>query len=341
MMVARKVAIILFNLGGPDSLKAVRPFLFNLFNDPDIIAAPGLVRTPLAALISTLRNKAAQENYAKMGGRSPLLEETQKQAAALDAALAARGAVEAKCFIAMRHWRPFTRTTVEDAAAWGATEALLLPLYPQFSQSTTASSFAEWRRRSTLPARALCCWPASEKFVAAHAEAIFETWRAAGSPPAPRVLFSAHGLPERAIEAGDPYQEHVEMTVAAVRARLPADWEHAICYQSRVGPLAWIGPSTEEEIDRAIADRRGVIVSPIAFVSEHIETLVELDIDYAERAAPLPFYLRAPALGARASFIDALADLVAAALERPFGSFSETGDRLCSAGRRLCPMDAA
>jgi ferrochelatase len=336
----RKVAVILFNLGGPDTLAAVRPFLFNLFNDPDIIAAPGFIRTPLAALISTLRNKSAQANYAKMGGRSPLLEETQKQAAALDAALAARGVADAKCFVAMRHWRPFTAEAAEAAAAWGATEALLLPLYPQFSQSTTASSLAEWRRRASLPARTLCCWPASDKLAAAHAEAIMEAWRAGGSPAAPRVLFSAHGLPERAIAAGDPYQEQVEQTVAAVRAKLPPDWDHAICYQSRVGPLKWIGPSTEEEIDRAIGDRRGVIVSPIAFVSEHIETLVELDIDYAARAAPLPFFLRAPALGARALFIAALADLVVAALARPLGVFSETGARLCSAGRRLCPMVA-
>ncbi|NWG53960.1 MAG: ferrochelatase [Hydrogenophilaceae bacterium] len=337
----RRIAVILFNLGGPDSLGAVRPFLFNLFNDPDIITAPGFIRTPLAMLISTLRDKPAQANYAKMGGRSPLLEETQKQAAALDAALAARNIANAKCFIAMRHWRPFTRTAADEAAAWGASEALLLPLYPQFSQSTTGSSLAEWRRRSSLPARTLCCWPASEKFVAAHAEAILETWRNAGAPENPRVLFSAHGLPERAIAAGDPYQEHVEMTVAAVRARLPSDWDHAISYQSRVGPLKWIGPSTEEEIDRAIADRRGVIVSPIAFVSEHIETLVELDVDYAARAAPLPFYLRVPALGARALFIEALADLVALSLSRPPGIFSASGQRLCSAGRRLCPMVAA
>jgi ferrochelatase len=154
------------------------------------------------------------------------------------------------------------------------------------------------------------------------------------------VLFSAHGLPERAIAAGDPYQWHAERSVAAVRALLPAEWEHAICYQSRVGPLKWIGPSTEEEITRAGRDETGVIVSPIAFVSEHIETLVELDIDYAilARERGLPFYIRAPALGVAEGLIETLAELVEAALARPRGIHSESGARLCPPYFGLCPM---
>lgn len=334
-----KTAIILCNLGGPDSPEAVRPYLFNLFNDRFILQAPQPMRTALAWLISTTRAKTARANYAKIGGRSPLFAETRKQADALDAALAGRG-LAAKCFVAMRHWRPFTAAAAQAAADWGATQALILPLYPQFSGATTASSIAEWRRSSILPARAICCWPASHAFAQAHAAAILETWRNHGAPARPRVLFSAHGLPERAVAAGDPYQSHVEMTVAAVRPLLPPDWETRICYQSRVGPLKWIGPSTEEEIDRALADRQGVIVSPIAFVSEHIETLVELDMDYRERAADLPYYLRAPALGARADFIAMLADLVEAALARPDQVASETGARLCAARFKLCPMAA-
>jgi ferrochelatase len=334
----RRVAVILCNLGGPDSLAAVRPFLFNLFNDPLIVPLPALVRNPLAWLIATMRAKAARANYAKMGGSSPLLAETRKQADALEAVLTNRG-VTAKCFVAMRHWRPFTGEAAAAAQAWGATEALLLPLYPQFSASTTASALEEWRRCSTLPTSAVCCWPDATSFVRAHAEAVLQTWREAGSPPHPRVLFSAHGLPARAIAAGDPYQWQVERTCAAVRSLLPHEWETRVCYQSRVGPLEWIGPSTQETIDEALRDRVGVIVSPIAFVSEHVETLVELDIDYRERGAALPFYLRVPALGAGSRFVEALADLAIASLERRCPVASQTGVRICPPEFKLCPME--
>jgi ferrochelatase len=339
----RKVAIILCSLGGPDAPASVRPFLFNLFNDRYVIGLPQPFRAALAWLISTLRAKPARANYAKMGGASPLLPETEKQAAALAAALAKRALpAEMRCFIAMRHWRPFTQDAAKAAADWGATEALVLPLYPQFSGATTASALAAWRAVSTLPSSAVCCWSAGAKFARAHADAILSVWRAAGSPRGPRVLFSAHGLPERDIAKGDPYQWHAERSVAAVRALLPADFGHAICYQSRVGPLKWIGPSTDEEIRRAGADGKGVIVSPIAFVSEHIETLVELDMDYAAlaRECALPFYLRAPALGVADGLIETLADLVETALARQ-GVASDSGARLCPAAFSRCPMALA
>jgi ferrochelatase len=239
----------------------------------------------------------------------------------------------------MRHWRPFTAEAFTEAKAWGATEALVLPLYPQFSRSTTASALAEWRRCALFPASAVCCWPEAPGFVRAHAEVIRDVWESAGAPPRPRVLFSAHGLPERAVKAGDPYQWQVERTCAAVRLLLPSDWETRICYQSRVGPLRWIGPSTEEAIDEAAHDRTGVIVSPIAFVSEHVETLVELDMDYRARAVSLPFYLRAPALGVSEGLIEALADLAEAALEQPGKVASQTGARICPARFKLCPME--
>lgn len=340
IMTSRRVAVILFNLGGPDSLKAVRPFLFNLFNDGAIIGAPQPLRFLIAQLISRTREKSARANYAKMGGKSPLLEETEKQARALEQELAQRVAnVSFRCFAAMRYWRPFTKDAARAAKEWGATDVILLPLYPQFSTTTTGSSLQAWRRACDLPSAAICCHPAASAFAQAHADAIMDAWRAGGSPPKPRVLFSAHGLPQSVVDRGDPYQWQIERSAEAIRVKLPAEWETRVCYQSRVGPLEWLGPSTEEEIERAGRDNRGVIVSPIAFVSEHIETLVELDIDYAQRAKvlALPYYLRAKALGTHPRFIAALADLAERALAAPGTVQSEGGARLCPAACGKCP----
>lgn len=311
----RKIAVVLFNLGGPDSIAAIQPFLFNLFNDPAIIRAPAPIRLALAHLISRLRAPKVAPNYQLMGGRSPLVPETQKQAEALVTELQTLWAgrdVEVKAFLAMRYWRPLTKDAVAAVRAWGADEVVLTPLYPQFSTTTTGSSLGAWKAAGGGPARLICCYPSAEGFVEAHAEAVRETWEAAGKPLPARVLFSAHGLPQRVIDEGDPYQTQVEETVAAVSARLPAGLQAQVCYQSRVGPLKWIGPSTEDALETAAQDKVGVIVSPIAFVSEHIETLVELDDEYRERAEELgvPFYLRAPALGVRPGYIRALAELV-------------------------------
>jgi ferrochelatase len=249
----RKVAIVLFNLGGPDGPAAVRPFLFNLFNDPAIIGLPGVVRTPLAALISSRREKLAQANYDIMGGGSPLLPETERQAEALTASLRERmPGVEARCFIAMRYWKPFTADAARAVAEWAPDEIVLLPLYPQFSTTTTGSSLGEWRRRykGAGRTRTLCCYPDAEGFVAAYARLIDETHAKAGRPPV-RLLLSAHGLPERVVQRGDPYQAQVEATAAAIVARLPGQWDWRVCFQSRVGPLKWIGPATEDEVRRA------------------------------------------------------------------------------------------
>jgi ferrochelatase len=339
IITSRRVAIILFNLGGPDDPKAVRPFLFNLFNDRAIIPYPQPIRFLLAMLIARSRERFARSNYDLMGGRSPILPETLKQAEALDAVIAKRiDNVSFKCFPAMRYWRPLVRDAAKAAEAWGATDVILLPLYPQYSTTTTASSLRAWKDVSKLPAATVCCYPAGQKFAQAHAEAIIETWRNAGSPPNPRVLFSAHGLPKRVVEAGDPYQWQVEQSVAAVKRALPSEWTTRICYQSRVGPLQWLAPSTEAEIIAAARDLIGVIVTPIAFVSEHVETLVELDIEYAQLAAErgAPFYLRAPALGAAPRFIDALADLVERALQAPGKVQSESGGRICPAEFGRC-----
>jgi ferrochelatase len=243
----------------------------------------------------------------------------------------------------MRYWKPFTKDAAKAAEAWGATDVILLPLYPQFSSTTTASSLSAWRKASKLPASTICCYPAGAQFAQAHADAILKTWRGAGSPTTPRLLFSAHGLPQSVIERGDPYQWQVEQSVAAVRRQLPADWDIRVCYQSRVGPLKWIGPATEAEIHQAGKDGVGVMLCPIAFVSEHVETLVELDIEYAQvaRNLELPYYLRTPALGADPRFIDALADLAERALSAPGKVQSESGGRICPAVNGLCAQGGA
>lgn len=314
-----RVAVVLFNLGGPDSLEAVRPFLFNLFRDPAIITLPAIARYPLAALISTTRNKMAQANYAIMGGRSPQLPETEAQAVALQAELVARG-VEAKTFIAMSYWKPFVRDTAADVAAWAPDQIVLLPLYPQFSTTTTASSLKAWAKSYKGPgqSRAIGCYPTAPGVVEAYATEIRKTWNAAGRPANVRLLFSAHGLPQQVIDRGDPYEVQIRATAAAIAERLPelSDWE--VCFQSRVGRLKWIGPSTDDAIRKAADDGVGVLISPIAFVSEHIETLVELDHEYAELAAGLGLapYLRARTPGVTGSFIAELANAVESALLR-------------------------
>ena len=314
-----KLAVVLFNLGGPDSLAAVRPFLFNLFRDPAIIQLPAVARYPLAALISTTRNKTAQANYAIMGGRSPLLPETEAQAAALEAELSRQG-LEAKTFIAMRYWKPFTEATARAVAAWAPDEIVLLPLYPQFSTTTTGSSLEAWTKAYRGPgrSRAIGCYPNADGVVDAHVGEIRKVWEAAGRPPNLRLLFSAHGLPQQVVDGGDPYEAQIRATAAAIAARLPEipDWQ--VCFQSRVGRLKWIGPATDEAIRQAAADGKGVIVSPIAFVSEHVETLVELDVEYAELAHELGVspYLRARTPGVAAPFIAELARAVTGALDR-------------------------
>jgi ferrochelatase len=333
-------AIILFNLGGPDSPEAVQPFLFNLFNDPAIITLPNPLRWLIAKLIARRRASVAREIYAKIGGRSPLRENTEAQAQALEAALGEGH----RCFVAMRYWRPFVGETVRAVQDWAPEEIVLLPLYPQFSSTTTASSLKSWSdaaRRSGLdvPTRTICCYPRESGFVAALAKLI----RAARSEVAGvrhRVLFSAHGLPEKIVAAGDPYRWQVEATVARLLERLAApDLHWVICYQSRVGPLAWIGPSTDSEIARAGKDGVAAVVVPVAFVSEHSETLVELDIEYRHLAekAGVPRYVRAATVGTAPDFIAGLAELVrAAAAGPPLRSGEER--RICPALFGKCPM---
>ena len=345
-MAGRRIAVVLFNLGGPDDAASVRPFLFNLFNDPAIIGLPGFARTPLAKLISSRRETSAQANYAMMdsGGGSPLKAETRRQMAALDARLAALlPSDEVRSFMAMRYWHPLTEEAAVEVAAFGPDEVVLLPLYPQFSTTTTQSSLKAWNAAyaGSGRSRAICCYPRAAGWIEAQAQGIrlklAEAARDHSDRPM-RVLFSAHGIPEKLVAKGDPYQEQIEATVAAVaEAAGLTDW--SLCYQSRVGPMKWLGPSTPDAIKQAAADGVGVVVTPIAFVSEHIETLVELDIEYGELAheAGLHPYLRAPAVGVADTFIDALAQAVTDSLGRagtaPFGPG-------CQARWKACPFQA-
>jgi ferrochelatase len=329
-----KLAVVLYNLGGPDSLDAVQPFLTNLFSDPAIISLPAFLRRPLARFIAQRRAPIAREIYAKLGGRSPILEETQAQAAALERVLEERGH-EARAFIAMRCWKPFTDEAARDVAAWGPERVVRVPLYPQFSTTTTASSEKAWMEASAgiaAPQSRVCCYPWVDGFVAAEVALIREVLERAKPGLSYRLLLSAHGLPERTVARGDPYRWQVERSAAAIidGLQLP-DLDWSVCYQSRVGPLKWIGPATDAEIRRAGADGKALIVAPIAFVSEHSETLVELDIEYGKLAAEsgVRDYLRVPTVGTSPEFIAALADLV----ERAMGSSQAV---TCGEGR-ICP----
>ena len=338
-----RLAVVLFNLGGPDAPNSVEPFLFNLFNDPAIIGTPAPLRWLLARLIARRRGPEAAEIYAKLGGKSPLLENTRLQAQALQARLG--GSESARVFIAMRYWHPMSLETAESVKAFAPDEIVLLPLYPQFSSTTTGSSLAEWRRAAAAvgleaPTRAICCYPAEAGFIGAVADltraGIAEATAAGGVP---RVLFSAHGLPQRVVDGGDPYQWQVEQTVAAVVTDLAMeDLDWSICYQSRVGPLKWIGPEIGEELERAAGDGVAVVVVPVAFVSEHSETLVELDIQFCDRARELglPAYVRVPTVSTRRAYIDGLAGLIDMVRGAAPGECARPGGRACLAPFGRC-----
>lgn len=336
-----RTAVVLFNLGGPDLLQAVEPFLYNLFSDPAIIALPNPLRGWLARFIARRRAPITRHMYARIGNSSPLNANTEIQARALEAALG----TDVRVFTAMRYWRPSSADAAAAVKEWRADEIVLLPLYPQFSSTTTASSLAAWRSAARtvaldVPTRAVCCYPTADGFIAALAarvEAALAEWP---KDVQVRVLLSAHGLPKRIVARGDPYEWQVKATAAALRARLGNPPETIVCYQSRVGPLKWLEPATDAEIRRAGAEGIGVIVLPVSFVSEHSETLVELDLDYGElaRRSGVPRYVRAPAVGAEPQFIAALA-AAARSAKAPLGA--EAGLRICPASQTLCPCAPA
>lgn len=302
-----KTAVVLMNLGGPESLKAVRPFLFRLFYDRDIIPLPTFFRFFLALFISLWRAPLSRQIYKAIGGKSPLLENTQKQAQDLEELLN-NGSNDRKyrVFISMRYTSPFSKDALKEINLWGAEEIILLPLYPQYSKTTTGSSFRDFKdalkkfpNLRQIPLEEIKEYAEDPLFVEAHVQNLLDFFRWEKIPPKKRILFSAHSLPLRVIKAGDPYERQTQETVAKIVQKLAAEEgevDFRLCYQSRVGPEKWLGPSLGEEIKQGAKEQVGVVVVPISFVSENSETLYELDILYKEMAEKegVPFYGRVP-----------------------------------------------
>lgn len=351
----KKIAVVLFNLGGPDSKESIKPFLFNFFMDKNIIPAPWPVRYLVATMISNKRSKKeAGTSYGELGNKSPLLENSQAQAIALEKVLNKKGIANFKVFVSMRYWHPMADEIVRDVRNWYADQIVLLPLYPQFSTTTTWSSLGAWKKiindlNFIRPTATVCCYPFNDGFIRASADNIRSIYEQAlrDGVHAPRVLFSAHGLPESIITGGDPYQWQCEESARKIAESLGIenlDW--AICYQSRVGPKKWIGPSTEEELRRAAKEGKAVIIYPHAFTQEHVETLVEIELEYRELAHEIGVkgFYRVPTVSTHEAFIGGLADIVCERIEK--GSVQESvkaegGARLCPGQYRRCCMDDA
>jgi ferrochelatase len=321
----KKIGVVLFQLGGPDSADAVEPFLYNLFCDPDIIDFFGawFARRPLARYIARNRAGVVREHYNDIGGHSPIRLLTERQAIALEKALAPW--LDAKCFIAMRYWHPLSVEAAAQVKAWNAQELVLLPLYPQYSFATSSSSLKEWKRVYHPDGNAPRVHTVEQFFenplyIQSVAERIALTLTHYDEPDSAHIVFSAHGLPLSLIERGDPYARQVEETVRLVMAR--GGWKnaHTLCYQSKVGRRKWLSPSLIDTIDKlARAGEKNMIVVPIAFVTEHIETLHEINIEAREQAEHLGVtqFEMMPAVGDSPTFISALADVVLRSLGDP------------------------
>jgi protoporphyrin/coproporphyrin ferrochelatase len=317
-MPSRKIGVVLFQLGGPDSLDAIEPFLYNLFSDPDIIDFPfaRIARQPLARLIATTRARKVAHHYAEIGGKSPLIEFTRRQAQALEAEL--NRTVEARVVIAMRYWHPLTEEAIAELARFAPEELVLLPLYPQFSKTTTQSSINEWNRRfhgnGWRPRLHLVRdFHQDPGYIDSVVRAIQSALAGYARTNELHMVFSAHSLPQSVIDAGDPYQRQIERTVELVwqRGQWPA--HRYICYQSKVGASKWLQPSMHSTIRQlAAAGAKHVLVVPISFVSDHVETLHEIDIDHRAQARRLGIedFRLLPGLNDQPRFIHALAELV-------------------------------
>ena len=333
-----KKAVILFNLGGPDKLESVEPFLFNLFNDPAIISIPSIFRYPLAKLISKRRAPIAKNIYREIGNKSPILELTQDQGKSLEKSLSTKG--DYKCFVVMRCWHPRATEVIKKVREYNPDEIILLPLYPQYSASTSGSSINEWnnlckKENFQVKTKTICCYPTENNFIESHARSIKESIKNLKNKNF-KLLFSAHGLPENKIKKGDPYQWQIEQTVDGIMSKLlNENLDYIISYQSRVGPLKWIGPSTDEIIIKYSKEKKGIVIVPVAFVSEHSETLVELDIEYRKLAEKngCDFYKRVPALGIEEYFIKGLTELVLQKETR--GNF--VSSVVCPKSYKKCP----
>jgi len=320
-----RIGVLLFNLGGPDTLDDVRPFLFNLFADPDIIRLPwSAMQKPLAWLISTQRYKKSRGYYEKIGGGSPLRKITDEQARALESALKARN-ISARAYVGMRYWNPFIEEALDQIRRDRITHLVVLPLYPQFSISTTGSSLnwmnALTSRNGQFTARTsvICSWEDDANYIQAMAASVSEVLKKFPDqdPAHAHIVFSAHSVPVRYIKEGDPYLDQTKRTVELIMERLGNDRPHTLSFQSKVGPVEWLTPATNETILKLA--REGVsqlLLVPVSFVSEHSETLYEMDILYRDMAdeAGIAHYLRVPTMNCRADFINALANLVERAI---------------------------
>ena len=311
-----KKAVILFNLGGPDKLENVKPFLFNLFYDPAIINLPNILRYPIAKLISKKRESVAKKIYEELGGSSPILKLTKNQANHLEQNLNKKSiSNNYKCFVVMRCWHPRAQQVIHEVKKFQPEETILLPLYPQYSAATSGSSIKEWndicnKENYKIKTSTICCYPTDKNFIKAHKNEILKK---INNLEDYKLIFSAHGLPEKNIKKGDPYQWQIEQSVKSIVEELNItglDW--ILSYQSRVGPLKWIGPSTDEVIMQNSKEGKNIVLVPIAFVSEHSETLVELDIEYKKLALNngCKKYKRIDALGVNEYFIDGLSELI-------------------------------
>ena len=313
-----KIGVVLFQLGGPDGPKSIQPFLYNLFCDPDIIDFPfaRIARQPLAKLISVTRARHVEHHYAEIGGKSPILENTAKQAVALEAAL--RAQYDARVVVAMRYWHPFTAEAIELLARHRPDEVVLLPLYPQYSKTTTGSSLNEWQRRFhpngwSPRVRTIEEFHEDPAYLDSVVEAVNRTLAGIADLSDTDFVFSAHSVPMAVIERGDPYQRHIERTAELVWQRGAWPGRKHVCYQSKVGAAKWLGPSMHETVKRLAADnRRHVVVVPISFVSDHVETLHEIAIEHRAQARGLGIedFRMVPGLNDSPSFIAALAGLV-------------------------------
>ena len=333
-----RVGILLLNLGGPERIEDVGPFLYNLFSDPEIIRLPiPQLQKPLAWLISTLRSSKSQKAYRSIGGGSPLRRITEQQARELQSQLRQKG-IDATTYVAMRYWHPFTESAVADIKADGISQVVVLPLYPHFSISTSGSSFRELRRlRETdsefkkLPIRCIRSWFNQPGYIQAMAELIHKEIALCDCPESANIFFSAHGVPKSYVqEAGDPYQQEIEKCSLLIMDKVESISgyrnPYTLSYQSRVGPEEWLKPYTEDILaDLGKSGTKDLVVVPISFVSEHIETLEEMDIEYralAEKCGIVNFR-RVRALDTYPVFIEGLADLVISCLEGPEVSLME------------------
>ena len=338
-----KKAIILFNLGGPDKIENVEPFLFNLFNDPAILNLPTFLRYPLAKLISNRRAPVAKKIYEELGGSSPILKLTKEQSSALEIKLnQIKIKDEYKCFVVMRCWNPRAKDVIKEVQLFDPEEVILMPLYPQYSAATSGSSIKEWKdvckkNNYNIKTSTICCYPTDQNFINAHTKEIIKKIKDLKNF---KLIFSAHGLPEKNIKKGDPYQWQVEQSVKKIVENLNIenlDW--ILSYQSRVGPLKWIGPSTEDIIIENSKIGKHIVLVPIAFVSEHSETLVELDIEYKEiaNANGCKNYTRVPALGTNEDFIKALSELITKKNEYKFNEHLYPPKTQCPSNFKKCP----